>query len=144
MSLHWPAGRACEKARSGGMEGEDQEKTKDQDCGQRARRLGPTFILHIKILYYSLCIHHVASLARGLHCIYVSLVSSYKRPSNFLDLRQMLFNAIGDLLRFKYFYVSCSAVTTIYCIFTYNLLGEDNCHQLKKLLYLLDNFCIFM
>ena len=26
------------------------------------------------IIYYSLCIHHVASLARGLHCIYVSLV----------------------------------------------------------------------
>ena len=75
VTLRNVTGRAPEKACNGGMvEGEDQEKTKDEDCGQRARRLGPTFILHIMILYYSLCIHHVASLARGLHYIYVSLV----------------------------------------------------------------------
>ena len=43
--------------------GRTRKKTKDEDCGQRARRLGPTFILYIMILYYSLCMHHVVSLA---------------------------------------------------------------------------------
>ena len=76
VTLRNVTGRAREKACNGGMvEGEDQEKTKDEDCGQRARRLGPTFILHIMILYYSLCMYTPCCIACARPSLHIRIPS---------------------------------------------------------------------
>ena len=46
------------------VEGEDQEETKDEDCGQRARRLATLSVcarpshVYLSLVYY--CLRHVA------------------------------------------------------------------------------------